>query len=61
MPRHGAILTSAGRSRMETISRIRPCPLFVLWPWGDASAAQYAQMRRQLLLQHARVWMKRLR
>src|SRR5215475_13542335 len=44
---------SAGRSRMETISRICPCPLFALWLFGVTHPPRSTQLRRQLLLQHA--------
>ena len=44
---------SAGRSRMETISRICPCPLFALWLLGRRMRRAVRKLRRQLLLEHA--------
>src|ERR1700758_4206055 len=46
---------SAGRSRMETISRIRPCPLSAVgvMALGATHPPRSTQLRRQLLLQHA--------
>src|SRR5882672_2652471 len=44
---------SAGRSRMETISRMCPRPLSALWLFGEAHLTSGAQVRRQLLFQHA--------
>src|SRR4029077_12156884 len=43
---------SAGRSRIETISRICPCPLRVV-ALGVTHPPRSTQLRRQLLFQHA--------
>ena len=36
---HGTVIDIGGRSRMETVSTIRPVPLFVVPPFADAFAA----------------------
>ena len=61
MPRHSAILNLGGRSRIETISRICPCPLFALWLLGDDIRRAVRNCADSSFFSTPRVWMKRLR